>query len=65
MKVKKEVKDLCRQLIKADKGSDEFRNIQNTLQRKYGFTTFSLLALFYKEPFIEYEPEQIPLIKEK
>jgi len=65
MYVKKEVKELCIKLRNAEKGSKEFENTQKILQRKYGFTPFSLLALFYKEPFIEYETEQIPLIMEE
>ena len=64
MQIKQEVKDLCMQLRNAKKGSKAFEEIQKILQNKYGFTTFSLLALFYKEPFIEYEPEQISLIME-
>lgn len=65
MKIKQEVKDLCIKLITAKKDSKEFDDTKNVLQRKYGFSTFSLLALFENPPVIEYDFEQIELIEEK
>lgn len=65
MKIKQEVKDLCMQLRNAETGSEEFKRVQKILQEKYKFSTFALLALFYREPIIEYESEQIPLIAEE
>lgn len=64
-KIKQEVKDLCLKLRYADKNSKEFEDTQNILQTKYGFSAFSLLALFKNPPVIEYEFEQIKLIMDK
>lgn len=67
MKIKKEVKDLCIALINADRkqNTDEFNRLENKLKREFGFTTFSLLALFYNPPIMEYGDNQFNLIMEK
>jgi len=66
MKVKKEVKDLCVDLINAHKkgNKDEFKRIEGILENKYKFTPYSLLALFYNPPIIEYNDNNFSLVME-
>jgi len=63
-RIKKEVKEWCLKLINSEVGSKEFREAKKILKEKYKFTSFSLLALFYDPPVIEFTDEQIGLIFE-
>lgn len=67
MKIKKEVRDLCLALIDAHKNKDtnKFIEIKGKLQEQYKFTPFSLLALFYSPPIIEYNENNYHLIMEE
>lgn len=54
MKIKQEVKDLCIALRKELHGDkEEFERIRLILKTKYGFTTWTLLALFGSPPTIK------------
>jgi len=64
--IKKEVRELCVQLrntLNAD--SDEFKRIEDILERKYKFTPWNLLALFGNSPTIEYNDDNFALVTEK
>ena len=66
MKIKKEVRELCTNLINAlhKDNTEEFKHIEKILKNQYGFTTWNLLALFSSPCTIEYTHENMNLIME-
>ena len=66
MKIKKEVRELCANLINAlhKDNTEEFKCIEKILKKQYGFTSWNLLALFSSPRTIEYTHENMNLIME-
>ena len=66
MKIKKEVRELCANLINAlhKDNTEEFKRIEKILKNQYGFTAWNLLALFSSPSTIEYTHENMNLIME-
>ena len=64
MKIKQEVKKLCVALRNSELGSEKWLRIKEELQNKWKFSSFSLLALYYNPPVIEYDENNYHLIME-
>jgi len=65
LRIKKEVKELCLQMLNNKVNSKEWVEASETLQRKYKFTPWNLLALYGSTPTIEYNDENFSLVLEE
>jgi len=63
-KIKKEVVDLCFQMIDSKVGSEEWERAKDILIQKWKFTPYNLLALYQSPPYIECNSENYDLVTE-
>jgi len=65
IKIKDEIVQKCLEFMSVEAGSWKWEELKDELINKYKFTPWNLLALHNDPPFIEYNEENIDLIKEK
>ena len=65
LKIKKEVIDLCLQMLNNKIGSEEWMKAKDELIEKWKFTPLNLLALYEPEPVIELNNENKDLVTEE
>jgi hypothetical protein len=65
MKIKKEVRELCLKMVNNPVASKEWKEASETLQKKYKFTPFNLLALYGANSTIECNDANFSLVMEE
>lgn len=65
MKIKQEVLDLCYEFRDTERGTAKWHKLKTELMYKWKFSAYSLVAMYYIPPVIEYDMDNYHLIMEE